>query len=308
MTDTESTVTKEPEATDPRGPWGGLAEPPHPDREFTPDDPPWRENLFWTLWDRDRDFYGTMHMQGGKADTGLWARCSIVADGRAAEIWEPLEPMRFESEHISVELGGRLQAKCDEFELDLTLTPRHEAINYSASAALPGLRSDEPLQHFQQAGTLTGTVSMGSTTLDISGGTVRDRTWGFRQEIASWVEYFACFFQFGDFDLTTMKFRTVDGEIPAHGKLVGSRSEEITSAVVGRRDPWGNIAELNLEFAEGDPLGLSLGKPEARVFCPLNDPTGPTAFTSYDDLVEIKTSDGAEGFGIIEQGILRTQA
>jgi hypothetical protein len=32
------------------------------------------------------------------------------------------------------------------------------------------------------------------------------------------------------------------------------------------------------------------------------------AFTSYDDLVEVRTSDGHVGFGIIEQGILRRQA
>jgi hypothetical protein len=294
--------------TDPRGPWGPLAEPAHSDRSFAPDDPPWRENLFFTLWDRDRNFYGTSHMQGGHTDAGMWARCSIVVDGRPAEIWERLDAMTFESEHIKVDLEGRLRAKCDEFELDLTLTPHLEAIDYSASAALPGLRKDEPLQHFQQSGTLTGTVKMNGTTLDIQGGTVRDRTWGFRQEISSWTEYFAGFFQFEDFDLTLMKFETVDGSVPAHGKLVGARTESLTEAIVRRRDPWGNIVELECMLDSGEPLTLSLGKPEARVFCPLNDPTGPDAFTSYDDLVEIRTGDGAEGFGIIEQGILRKQA
>ena len=96
--------------------------------------------------------------------------------------------------------------------------------------------------------------------------------------------------------------------MPAHGKLVGARTETLTEAIVRRRDPWGNIVELECELDNGEPLTLSLGKPEARVFCPLNDPTGPDAFTSYDDLVPIRTSDGAEGFGIIEQGILRRQA
>ena len=81
--------------TDPRGPWGGLAEPLHTDRTFSPDDPPWRENLFFTLWDRDRNFYGTSHMQGGHTDAGMWARCSIVVDGRPAEIWERLDAMTF---------------------------------------------------------------------------------------------------------------------------------------------------------------------------------------------------------------------
>jgi hypothetical protein len=280
----------------------------HTDRPFSLDDPPWRENLFLTLWDRDRGFYGTTHLQGGRTDAGMWARCSVVADGRAAEIWERLQPMTFESEHISFDLGGHLHAKSEDFELDIVLDPVREAIDYSPSGALPGLRPDEPLQHFEQAGTLTGTITMGDTALNLSGGCVRDRTWGFRQEISSWTEYFAGFFCFEDFDLATMKFQTLDGEIPAHGQLVGSRSESVTAATVRRRDPWGNIVELDLELDSGAPLTLHLGKPEARVFCPLNDPTGPVAFTSYDDLVPIRTSEGAEGFGIIEQGILRRQA
>ncbi|MDT7673986.1 MAG: hypothetical protein QOD82_1888 [Pseudonocardiales bacterium] len=294
--------------SDSRGPWGPLAEPMHTDRVFSPDDPPWRENLFLTLYDRERGLYGTTHLQGGRTDAGMWARCSVVVDKRPAEIWERLNPMTFESEHISFDLGGHLEAKSDDFELHLDLSPLREAIDYSPSGALPGLRPNEPLQHFEQAGTLTGTVTMGSTTLQLSGGVVRDRTWGFRQEISSWTEYYAGFFLFDDFDLATMKFQTLDGDIPAHGQLVGSRNESVADATVRRRDPWGNIAELDLVLDNGSPLSLSLGKPEARINCPLNDPTGPVAFTSYDDLVEVRTSDGDVGFGIIEQGILRRQA
>ena len=77
--------------------------------------------------------------------------------------------------------------------------PRHHACDYSQSQVLPGLEGNEPLQHFQQTGTATGSVTLGDTTLTIDGASLRDRTWGFRDEAASWVEYYACLFLFDDF-------------------------------------------------------------------------------------------------------------
>jgi hypothetical protein len=53
---------------------------------------------------------------------------------------------------------------------------------------------------------------------------------------------------------------------------------------------------------------LQFGVPEAQIFCPFNRPTGAEAITSYQDFVEVRTSDGAVGFGIMDQGILRTLA
>ena len=95
--------------------------------------------------------------------------------------------------------------------------------------------------------------------------------------------------------------------MPAHGALVGGRSGTVVKSAVRRRDGTGTITDLELTLADGSELTLALGKPEARVFCPLNDPTGPIAFTAYDDLVEVQLDDGSVGFGIMEQGILRTQ-
>jgi hypothetical protein len=293
--------------TDPRGPWGPLAEPMHVERVFEPDDPPYRENCFLGFFDRERGFYGATHLQGGRTDAGMFARCSVAIDGRSTEIFERLETMTFESEHISFDLSGHLTAKYGDFLLDLDLKPIREPVDYSAAETLPGLRKSEPLQHFQQAGTFTGLVSNAHGSLEVEGSVIRDRTWGFRQEIASWVEYYAAFVTFDGFDLATMKFQTRDGDIPPHGKLSGSRVGTVVNSTVLRRDAWGGIAEVELDMADGTKLGLSVGKPEAKVFCPLNDPTGPEAFTSYDDFVEVRTSDGAVGFGIVEQGILRRQ-
>jgi hypothetical protein len=293
-------------------PWGPLAEPMHVDKQIAPDDPPWRENSFFAFSDREQRCFIVVHFQGGKTDAGMFARVSVLQDDHLTEVYEPMGPMVFGSEHVSLDLAGRIQAKTDDLELDLTLTPLRVPVDYSPSAALPGLRKSEPLQHFEQAGEFTGTVSTKWGSLVLSGSVIRDRTWGWRQDIASWTEYYASFFSFDDFDLAVMKFCTPDGDVPAHGQLVGSRDGEVVASEVIRRDGKGTIVELAVTLADGRTLTAHLGQPEARIFCPLNDPKGPAALTAYDDLVPITLVDAdggrAHGFGIMEQGILRRQA
>ena len=294
--------------TDPRGPWGPLAEPLHVDKQIAADDPPWRENCFFSLNDREQRCFIVAHFQGGRTDAGMFARVSILQDDHLTEIYEPLAAMTFASEQVAVDLSsGRITAKTDEAELDVTLTPLRVPVDYSASAALPGLRRSEPLQHFEQAGRFTGSVSTKWGALELSGTVIRDRTWGWRQDIASWTEYYASFFSFEDFDLAVMKFCTPDGDVPAHGALVGARTGEVVGAEIVRRNETGTVVEFEVAVEDGSKMTLHLGKPEARIFCPLNDPKGPAALTAYDDLVEIRTDDGAVGFGIMEQGILRRQ-
>jgi hypothetical protein len=292
---------------DARGPWGPLAEPLHPDREVKPGDPPYRENAFLGFFDRERGFYATAHLQGGKTGTGMWARCSVSVDGRTAEIFEPLSPMSFSSDRISFDLSGHLQASSGDLELDVTMTPGPQVVDYSAGG-LPSAKAGEPLQHFQRSGQFEGTVSLGAEALPVDGNVIRDRTWGPREEGTSWSEWMAMFFTFEDFDLAMMKFHAHDAENPPHGSAVGGRTGTVESGAVRRRDPWGNITELEIGLDDGSTIELSLGRPEARIYVPLGDPEGPAAFTAYDDFVEVRTGDGAVGFGISEQGILRRQA
>jgi hypothetical protein len=295
-------------ATDSRGPWGPLAEPMHAGKEIGPDDPPWRENIFLSFADRAQRCFVIAHLQGGKTGAGMFARVSVVHDDHLAEIFEPLGEMTWSSEHVSFDPQGPLHAESDVLRLDLTMTPLRVPVDYSPSGALPGLNRAEPLQHFEQAGRFSGSVwTPSGGELAVNGSVIRDRTWGWRQEIASWNEYYASFFSFDGFDLAAMKFSTRDGDVPAHGALVGRRTGEVVSSAVRRRDGTGTITSLGLTLADGSALTVELGRPEARIFCPLNDPTGPVAFTAYDDLVEVRLGDGSVGFGIMEQGILRTQ-
>ena len=294
--------------TDRRGPWGPLAEPMHTDKQIGPDDPPWRENIFLSFADREQRCFVIAHLQGGKTDAGMFARVTVEVDDHQFEIFEPLGEMTWSSEHVSFDPQGPLRAESAALRVELTMTPLREPVDYSPSAALPGLKKAEPLHHYEQAGRFTGTVWTPRGELNVNGSVIRDRTWGWRQEIASWTEYYAGFFSFDDFDLAAMKFSTREGDVPAHGSLVGARTGTVASSAVTRRDGTGTITRLAVELADGTPLSLTLGKPESRIFCPLNDPTGPVAFTAYDDLVEVRLDDGSVGFGIMEQGILRTQA
>jgi len=292
---------------DARGGWGPLAEPVHRTLQLGPDAKPWRENSFFCCFDRDQDFYCTAHIQSGLNAKGMWARCSIVLDGRSYEVFEPLAPMELSSQGIGFDLAGRMTVKSEEFELDISYTPIYQPSNFSEANALPGLTATDVLQHFQQGGVFSGTVSVGSTTREIGGRALRDRTWGFREEIQTWTAYYASFVCFPDFDLTFMKVAVRDRDVPPHGFLVGARSDTIVGSTVTRRNPWGSITELELELASGASLPLQFGRTQARIFVPLNDPQGPQALTSYDDFVEVRTGDGAVGFGIMEQAILRDQ-
>jgi hypothetical protein len=291
--------------SDQRGGWGPLAEPVHPDRPITPADPPWRENAWLAFYDRPQGIYGVTHVTTSPNAGGLRSRCSLVADGREAEIIEPLAPMEFSSPQISLDLAGHIVAKGAGLAVDVTLVPRHQACDYSQSQVLPGLDGNEPLQHFQQTGTATGSVTLGDTTVTIDGASLRDRTWGFRDEAASWVEYYACLFLFEDFDLAIMKFHsTLRDDDHVAGFLMGARQGEICGSRVVR-DAWGGLARMELELTDGAGIELTVERPEARIFVPLGEPTTSAALSAYDDFAEVRTADGAVGFGAIEQGILR---
>ena len=58
-------------------------------------------------------------------------------------------------------------------------------------------------------------------------------------------------------------------------------------------------------LTDGAGIELTVERPEARIFVPLGEPTTSAALSAYDDFAEVRTADGAVGFGAIEQGILR---
>lgn len=296
--------------TDDRGGWGPLAEPYHSDKQLAPDAPPWRENVFFAFWDREQRVYGTSHFTGSSNAGGRRSRCSLVVDGRPVEIVEPMPLGEFGSPGVALDLAGRVRAESEAFGADLHFVPGRPPADYSQVQGMPGLTADDPIQHFQQSGAFSGTVSLpgtdgaGRRDIALSGSCVRDRTWGYREETQSWLEYYACFLLFDDFDALLMKFHVRDGSTRTTGFVIGDRSGSVTGCSA-RRNAWGSITGLTLDADGGTPLALSVAPAEARIFVPLGEPDGPTAITVYDEFVQVTAADGQSGFGLIEQGILR---
>jgi hypothetical protein len=288
--------------------WGPLAEPYHSDKQIPPGSPPWRENVFLAFFDRERDVYGTSHFTGASNAGGRRARLSVVVGGTAAEIVEPMAAGEFGTPGVQLDLSGQVRAKSDDLVAELSFVPRLPPVDYSASNTLPGLDDTEPLRHYQGSGTFTGTVAVhGAAPVEVAGGCLRDRTWGWREENRHWLEYYACFLCFEDFDLTLMKFRLADGSTRAHGATVGSRAERVTGSRVARNG-WGSVTRFDVELDGRPPIELAVAPPEARIWLPLGEPDGAQALTAYDEFVEARTPDGLTGFGIVEQGILRQLA
>src|SRR2546423_15274394 len=91
--------------SDQRGGWGPLAEPAPPDRLIQPGAPPWRENAWLAFYDRPQGVYGVTHVTTSPNSGGLRSRCSLVADGREAEIIEAGAPLGVSSPAGSLRPG-----------------------------------------------------------------------------------------------------------------------------------------------------------------------------------------------------------
>ncbi len=120
------------------------------------------------------------------------------------------------------------------------------------------------------------------------------------------MEYYATLLAFDDFDAAAMKYLVRDGMTPPHGQLSGARNDTVVASSVRRRYETVRSPNSISNLANGSTLVLSFSPPDAQIFCPFNRPTGPEAITSYQDFVEVRTGDGAVGYGIMDQGILRT--
>src|SRR5689334_593270 len=103
--------------------WGPLAEPYHSDKEIPPGAPPWRENAFFAFFDRRRKVYGTTPLTGSSNAGGRRPRTSLVVNGTAAEIVEPMAAGEFSTPGVRFDLAGRLRAESDDLHAELSCVP-----------------------------------------------------------------------------------------------------------------------------------------------------------------------------------------
>lgn len=293
--------------------WGGLAEPLHHEVATSPDGPPWRENVFFAFWDRATAAYGTIHAMTSPNAEGRRARVSLAVGGRQAEVVEPLDRMALSSASIEIDLDGKVRAATASLAADLVFSPRLTPIDYTAAQSLPGLVDAEPLHHFQGSATVLGTATVAGDTVEVGGTAIRDRTWGWRDEVQSWAEYYAFFLAFDGFDVTMMKFRETSGRDRVGGFLVGERTGRVTGSRI-TRTAAGLFAGMALDVDYGDTPGpgdggdqlvLRGGPREAGFFVPLGVEREGAAISVFDEFLPVHTGDGEAGFGMVEHGILR---
>ncbi|CQD17945.1 hypothetical protein BN1232_04064 [Mycobacterium lentiflavum] len=283
--------------------WGPLAEPIHPDAAG-PGDPVWKDNAYLSYWDTANDVFGSFHVSTSPNGTGARrARCSVAVRDKVLEIIEDLPVGSFASESIDFGLDGVITVRHPRLQADLVNVPLFVAADYSVGGVVPELVPGKPLQHFQQACEMSGTLVFDGVESPVRAHGMRDRTWGFRDESAQWIEYAGLVAVLGDTFITVMKFLGADGTLRSDGFLIDKdRSRTIADVTFGR-NAAGQFRLARLRDAEGGARLVTLSSRLAGFFVPMGaDSEGP-AFGTYDDFMSLD-SENISGAGFFEQGIL----
>jgi hypothetical protein len=283
--------------------WGPLAEPIHPDAAG-PADPVWKDNAYLSFWDTANEVFCSFHVSTSPNGAGARrARCSVSVRGKVLEIIEDLSPGSFASASIDFGLDGAIRVRHPRLRADLVNAPLFVAADYAVGGVVPELVPGKPLQHFQQACEVTGTLVLDGAESPVQARGMRDRTWGFRDEATMWIEYAGLVAVIGDTFITVMKFLGADGTLRSDGFLIDAdRSRTIADVTFGR-NAAGQFRLARLRDADGGTRLVTLTSRLAGFFVPMGaDSEGPS-FGTYDDFMTLDSETGT-GAGFFEQGIL----
>jgi hypothetical protein len=285
--------------------WGPLSEPIHND---VPEGaPPWRDNAFVSFWDPDRELVGTLHVSTSPNAEGRRARFSVQVGGMTIEVVDPLEPGTFTSDSITFSAGADFSISSSRLRGQISTAPLFALADYTGDRAPEAFSLDkqQPLAHYQRAATVRGELEIDGRTVTIDGHGFRDRTWGYREESSSVSEYFGYMFVFPDFAINAMKLRGAGSGEAVLGNLLADEAT-VLSSVSMTRDASGLFAASELKFADGREVTIRGVERVGGFWCPMGwERTGPT-LSAFDEFMSLRTADGQEGFGLIEQGILKT--
>lgn len=288
------------------GRWGPLATPIHHDvRAIDDDGTPWREYVLFCWWDPTAEVYVmTHHMSSPDPAFPGRSRVSAWAGGRGFELVEPTHPDSHQSDHISVDLDGRLVVDHPELQLEATLDPKYSVIDFHELKGLPSNKEGRPLHHFEQPQRATGTLTVKGEqrTFDATG--LRDRTWGYRSESSQWDEYQYLMADLGDQFLVFWKLKGVTGpQIDLAFRLTDDGQEQIERFAFARNGS-GLLNDVEAELPGGS-VTIGIAERPVGFWVPQGGrQTGPT-FSAYDEFVHLELSDGRRGAGLATYGILR---
>lgn len=267
---------------------------------------PWRENAWVAFWDHAARAYGAIHVSTSPNAPGCRARASIQLGGETIEIIEPLDAMSYRSQSISYDLdSGRMTVDHPELKIELDVEARHLPwADYSHSDVVVPLLPDQPLHHYQQSSFVRGHIHLRGVDAPIDGFGFRDRTWGFRDEAAQWVEYINMFLVVDEFDFCALKMLGNDGEVRAGGFLIEQERLSPANAVTITRDPAGLLAAASIAYPD-QTINFRKIRRNAGFWTPMGvERTGP-AFSAYNEFIDFTTEDGRKGSGVLGHGVLR---
>jgi hypothetical protein len=264
---------------------------------------PWRDNAFLLFWDPGSGVYGSAHVATSPNAEGRRARFSLVVGGRDFEIVEPLAPQSFASESIEFDVPNSVvRVRSALLSADLELSPRFGVADYGASGIFPSLSAQEPVRHYQQGLTVTGTVRLPDAEIRVDARGLRDRTWGYRDESVSMQEYVALVASFPDHTLTVMRMMAADGSDRMEGYRLTDTAEPLSGFGV-TRDAAGFLVEAHIEGLGGDFTLCAVDRP-AGFWVPMGMQRRAPAIRAYDEFVALRSSDGQDGFGVVEQAVV----
>ena len=152
------------------------------------------------------------------------------------EIIEDLSPGSFASPSIDFGLSGVITVRHPRLRADLLNAPLFVAADYAVGGVVPELVPGKPLQHFQQACEMTGTLVLDGVESPVQARGMRDRTWGYREESAQWIEYAGLVAVIGETFITVMKFLGADGTLRSDGFLIDADGSHVAAENVRARE------------------------------------------------------------------------
>ncbi len=283
--------------------WGPLAEPIHTDAAG-PADPVWKDNAYLSFWDTDAAVFATLHVSTSpNSDGGRRARCSVSAGGHTVEIIEHLRPGTFSSASIHFGLDGEIRVRHPELTADLINTPLFVPADYSVGGLIPELVPGKPLTHYEQGCAVTGELRAGGASHTVNGYGMRDRTWGFRDESAQWIEYAGIVAASDDSFLSAIKFLGADGTVRGEGFFITADESVPITEITFARDAAAQFRRATLTLVDGAEHTVLLTDHVAGFWVPMGAESDGPAFGTYDDFMRL-TVDERTAAGFFEQGIL----
>ena len=270
----------------------------------------WRDNAVFVWWDPESETYGQVHVSTTPNGEGSRARAAVTVAGRPFEINEPLPPGTFASESISVDLTGHVTVNHERLVLDLRLEPLFTPVDWASIRALPEARPGMTLNHYQHGAVARGTVIIDDESSKFEGTAWRDRTWGYREESAQWLEYFYLTSVFGhDHAIVLWKVLGADQRTRMFGAHISDEGQVPIDTFTVVRDPAANFAGGTVDLPSGR-LTLNV-VPKRTPFTGWWLPMGCTrqegpTFCEFDEYFVLTSSDGDRGAGLAAHGILRS--